>query len=189
MTIRTRALGAALTALFLASACEDPIDTSAKRVNVDAQFEAWALTGAPPSFPNALLVPQTAIVPIDAQGTFDLAFDIDADGRLLVLPVSRVVQPIGGNRTIGLLRATDTYSAIVEAPRVGWTYDSVLAVNPGGAFLVRVQTLFCQFDFRQDIYAKFFVDSVLPDERRVKLSARVNPNCGFRSLATGIPEF
>ncbi|MHB1298767.1 MAG: hypothetical protein ACYC0B_09595 [Gemmatimonadaceae bacterium] len=189
MTIRTRALGAALTALFLASACEDPIDTGATRPNVDAQFEAWALTGSPPSFPSALRVPTLEITPVEPQGLFDLAFDIDADGRLLVLPVSRVVMPIGGNRTIGLLPSSDTYSAIIEAPRVGWAYDSVLTVDPGDAFLVRVQTLFCQFDFRQDIYAKFLVDSVLPAERRVRLSARINPNCGFRSFGTGIPEF
>jgi len=52
-----------------------------------------------------------------------------------------------------------------------------------------VQTQFCQFDVRQDIHAKFFVDSVLPAERRVKLSARVNPNCGLRSLRTGTPTY
>ena len=52
-----------------------------------------------------------------------------------------------------------------------------------------MQTPLCQFDIRQDIYAKFFVDSVLPAERRVKLTARINPNCGFRSLLIGIPAF
>jgi hypothetical protein len=30
---------------------------------------------------------------------------------------------------------------------------------------------------------------VIPAERRFRLLGRVNPNCGYRSLNEGVPEF
>jgi hypothetical protein len=138
---------------------------------------------------SALLVPQATAVRLDAAGSFDLAFDIDPDGRVRVLPVGTVVSPIAGTRTIEFQRATTTYNTIVEAPKNGWQADSVLTVNEGQAFLVRVNTLYCQYDLQQVVYAKFIVDSVIPAERRMKISSRINPNCGFRSFLSGVPEF
>ena len=62
-------------------------------------------------------------------------------------------------------------------------------MNEGQSFLVKVNTLYCQYDLQQVVYAKFLVDSVIPAERRMKISARINPNCGFRSFLSGVPEF
>jgi hypothetical protein len=188
-TLRIRALGALCLAVLSVTACDDPFEQVASRPTVNVVLESWALTGAPPAYPTALVVPLYSMIRADAAATFDIAFDIDADGRLMVLPVSKVVSAVGGDRTIGIMRGTGTYSSIVEAPRTGWVYDSIMTVNPGATFLVRVQTLYCQFDFRQDIYAKFYVDSVIPEERRIRLLGRVNPNCGYRSLLEGIPEY
>ena len=39
------------------------------------------------------------------------------------------------------------------------------------------------------ISTKFRIDSILPAERRMRIAGRINPNCGFRSLQTGVPEF
>jgi hypothetical protein len=188
-TSRSRAIGALMSAALLAAACEDPLENRASRPNVDVALETWSLSGSPPSFPAALLVAQTTMVPPDAAGSFDIAFEIDDTGRLRVMPVTKVVTPITGNRTIGLMLSHDTYSAIIEAPRTGWVFDSVFTVNPGQTFLVKVQAISCQFDFQHDIYAKIHVDAVFLEERRALLSARVNPNCGFRSFATGIPTY
>lgn len=188
-TLRIRALSALCLAAVSVAACDDPFEQVASRPTVNVVLDGWALTGAPASYPTALEVPNYSMLRADGAGTFDIAFDIDADGRLVVLPVSKVVSALGGDRTIGLLPGAGTYSTILEAPRIGWRYDSVLVVPPGATFLVRVQTRFCQFDFRQDIYAKFYVDSVIPEERRYRLLGRVNPNCGYRSLNEGVPEF
>jgi hypothetical protein len=182
-------LGAMLATVLLAAACEDPFNDDAQLQVVEVQLEAWALTGSPPSFPAGLLVAQHTVIPTDAGGSFDVAFDIDADGRLRVLPVNLVVSPLSGNRSIGLIKRTDLFQTILDAPRAGWVYDEELIVNPGESFLVRVQTPYCQFQLRQDVYAKFFVAEVDPVQRRVVLTGRVNPNCGFRSFAPGIPEY
>ncbi len=179
----------ALVVLTAVTACDDPFEITASQPNLDATFELWALTGSPSAYPSGLLVPQASVVRLDASGSFDLAFDIDADGRLKVLPVGSVVSPLSGSRVIGFQRGEGFYNSIVEAPRAGWTNDTLLLMNEGQTFLVKVNTAYCQFDIRQDIYAKFYVDSVIPAERRVKLLGRVNPNCGFRALTSGIPEF
>jgi hypothetical protein len=189
ITPRFRHAAATLLVAVLATGCEDPFEQTAQRSNFDSVITGWALSGSPLAYPSALYVPQLELSLIEPTGTFDLAFDIDETGRLVVLPMTRVVTPLSGNRSIGLMRGTQPYAAIVEAPQVGWQVDSALTVSQGGSFLARVQTRFCQFDVRQEIFAKFYVESVDAETRQFVLLARVNPNCGYRSLLTGIPEF
>lgn len=187
---RRAGLLAALVGMAGLIACgPDPFAVVAQDSNADVSIEVWALTGAPTNFPTVHLVPQRITTRPDAAASFDIAFDIDADGRLLVLPVNKVVTPLAGNRRVGIARSSAIYNTIVEAPRDGWVYDSILAVNVGQTFIVRVQTQFCSISQSNEIYAKYLVDSVIPAERRIRLSGRVNPNCGFRSFLSGIPEF
>lgn len=188
--LRRGLLAVLLLATAGAAACEDPFKITAQNPNIDSSFELWALNGgAPAAFPTAVLVPQASAVRLDAAGSFDLAFDIDPTGRVRVLPVGSVVAPIAGTREVQFQRADGPFNTVIEAPKTGWTSDSVLVVNEGQMFLVKVNTLYCQYDLQQFVYAKFVVDSVIPAEHRMKLSARINPNCGFRSFLTGIPEF
>lgn len=187
--LRFRLLAAVLGGTLGVAACDDPFDFGARFENATVAIEAWGLSGTPAEYPAALLVAQQTAVRPDAGGNFDLAFEVTDEGRVVVMPMNRVVSPVTGPRNIGLLRGEGTYSDILEAPRTGWDYDTVLTLNPGQTFLVRVQTLYCQFDVRQDVYAKFFIDSVIPAERRFRMSGVVNPNCGFRSFAPGIPRF
>lgn len=187
--MRAVSLAFALAVAGVLGCGPDPFAPVAREPNLDAAVEVWALTGAPTNFPTAYLVPQRFSVRPDAAGSFDLAFDIDADGRLVVLPVSLVVAALQGDRRIGLLRSNELYNLVTEAPRNGWVFDSALTVNVGQVFLVRVQTQFCQLEQSPEVYAKYIVDSIFPDERRIRLSGRVNPNCGFRSFLSGVPTF
>ena len=185
---RTFVLAAAAIVIGLV-ACDDPFAPKADSPTLDASIEVWALTGAPASFPTVMLVPQRISVRPDAAASFDLGFDIDPDGRLLVLPVSKVVSSQLGDRRVGIIRTSEIYNLITEAPRTGYIFDSTLTVNVGQVFIVRVQTQFCQGQLQGEIYAKYLVDSVIVPERRIRLSGRVNPNCGFRSFLSGIPKF
>ena len=180
-----------VTALLVvgAVACEDPFEPTADFSTVETTYEIWALTGSPTAFPTVLLVPQRLVVRPDAAGSFDLGFDIDLTGRLVVHPVTKVVEALGGPRSIGIIRATDAYDSVTAAPRTGWALDSTFTFDVGETFVVRVETLFCSGTLFREVYAKYRVDSLIPAERRIKLTGRVNPNCGFRSFATGIPTF
>jgi len=186
---RRWALLTALAAVLGVSACEDPFELRANQANIDVTFELWGLTGTPVAYPSAISVPFAVATPLDAAGSFDLAFDVDPDGRLLVYPVGSIVSPVGGIRSIGFQRTDLLYNQIIEAPRNGWATDSVFIVNPGQSFLVRVASAVCQGSALQDVYARFYVDSVIVPERRIKLSSRINPNCGFRALVSGIPPY
>ncbi|MEK0431148.1 MAG: hypothetical protein RL139_952 [Gemmatimonadota bacterium] len=187
-----RALRRLLPALGLAlgvAACDDPFQLTARQVNVDKLFEVWAISGSSATLPAAIIVPTGTATRLDAAGAFDLAFDIDAAGRVVILPVSQVVQPIIGTRKVALQRASGVYNTILEAPKDGWVDDSALVVNAGSSFFAKVTTLYCQYELRQQVYAKFYVESADPVTRRITLAARINPNCGFRSLADGLPGF
>lgn len=187
--LRASALLALLGAAGTIGCGEDPFAPRANFDNANVVFEVWALTGAPTNFPTVHLVAQRITARPDAAASFDLAFDIDPQGRVVVLPVSQVVTPLGGNRTVGMLRSTLPFADIDAAPRSGYTFDSTLVVGVGEPFIVRVQTLFCQTELRDHVFAKYIVDSILPDERRIRISGRVNPNCGFRSFGEGVPKF
>jgi hypothetical protein len=45
----------------------------------------------------------------------------------------------------------------------------------------------CQFALNPNLYAKIVVDSVNLATRIIYLKMGLDPNCGFRSFATGIP--
>lgn len=186
---RHTGLFAALAFILVAGACSDPFKLTARSSNIDTTLETWAITGTAPTLPSVLIVPGYTVTRPDAAGSFDIAFDIDANGKLVVLPVGSVVHALAGTRNIAFLRPAQSYESILEAPTKGWTNDSLLVLSVGDVFLTRIATLFCQFEIRQQIYAKFRVDSIIVPERRAKISALIDPNCGFRSFQTGIPAF
>lgn len=186
---RRAAVLAVVASAALIGCGPDPFAPQPDGPTVDTNFQIWAMTGAPVPYPTGLAVPQRATVRLDPAGSFDLAFDITPSGLLQVLPVGKVVSPLTGARPIGIIVSPDLYENVTSAPRSGWALDSIVELNIGQTFIVQVTTQFCQFEARQTIYGKFRVDSILPLERRARLSGRVNPNCGFRSFADGTPEF
>ena len=186
---RRAILVSALSLAGVLVACDDPFAPTASIANFTTAIEVWAITGAPTSYPTVILVPQALVVRPDAAGSFDVGFDIDPDGRLLVVPMSKIVSPLTGTRSIGIIRTSTIFNTILEAPRNGWTFDSTLAVNVGQSFLLRVQTQYCSGQLRNEIYAKYNVVEVDVVERRIVLTGFVNPNCGFRSFQTGIPTY
>ncbi len=167
----------------------DPFRPVARFVNLDTSVQAWALTGAPLNYPTVLVVYQNIVLRPDPSGSFDLGFDIDGDGRLQVIPVAKVMAPLSSARAVGFALPTAGYDAITEAPRDGWVFDETQTFDVGDVFVVRISTQSCAFDISQEIYAKFRVDSIFPAERRLRLSGRINRNCGFRSFADSIPKF
>jgi hypothetical protein len=46
----------------------------------------------------------------------------------------------------------------------------------------------CQFDISPYIYTKLTVDSISLATRALRVTAVVDPNCGFRSFESGIPS-
>lgn len=176
-------------ALVLSSAaCDSSTGFEASRAVVTDTFTVYSITGTPPGFPSALSTTSQALVRADGDFGFDIAFDIDAQGRALLYPVRLLGGQYTADRQVGLQKATTTFEQMLKAPTGGYRFDSVLVSQPGDAILVQVITQNCQFALSPALYSKLAVDAIDPVTRTISFRMTHDPNCGFRSFAPGVPK-
>lgn len=189
-----RALSFCATAVLAVTtaACSDanPFLSPATRENTISRFSIWALTGTSASLPASYLFTNlTAERPqLLANGSvnFEVAFDLTADGKVRFLPARVLIpQAPAGAPIIGLQRSSSAFSALTRAPERGYADDSTLVVGVNDVVLVRLGNAGCIYG--EPYYAKVSVDSVIMAERRIVMRTLVNRNCGYRSLAEGLP--
>jgi hypothetical protein len=189
------------TAPALAAAClvalaacgnndDDPFRPRATAETALASFVVYPLSGDP-TLPAAIdLVGRRAVRPVLLGGSllnFDLALDVDGQGRVVLLPPSRVATPPTGAPRTGLQVVNGGFDAIVSAPRSGYRFDSTTVVTPGQTVVIEASGATCNPTY--PLHAKLVVDSVGRSAGRpVFVRMRVNPNCGFRSLEPGLPK-
>lgn len=122
----------------------------------------------------------TALVP-----NFDVAFDIDASGRVLLLPPKLLTSAQIIPRT-GFQISSTLYDSLSSAPGGDYKADSAFAVTPGQTVVVQAQGAVCSVAL--PFYAKLVIDKVDPVTRAISIRALIDPNCGFRSFAPGRPK-
>jgi hypothetical protein len=128
---------------------------------------------------------------VAASAEFDIAFDIDAGGKVVIYPLRRVVppSPVQAGRRVGLQVVPGTFESVTEAPAKGYAYDSVaVTVGPGEVVAVQAQTAQCSLELSPYNYSKIVVDSVIPAIQAIYVRIASDPNCGFRSFLPGIPS-
>ncbi len=152
-------------------------------------FQLGAINGTPISEPAALSIVDARAVRLDQGFAFDVAFDIDAQGRPVVLPPALVGNSGTASRPVALQRLGTSWEAATIAPRAtrGWSTDSAYTLAAGEVIGVRLQPGQCLFDFDPYQFAKLRVDSIAPATRRLFVTVLFNPNCGYRSLVPGRP--
>jgi hypothetical protein len=194
MTARQRAgLAAATFAAAAMLACGDPNAPVANFPTYADTLGLYALTGAPRGPPTAIHlirgVSSSPAVATDGSFAFDVALDIDAQGRPVLYPVRALAAPFLGRHRVGIRRETRPFDSITEAPTDGYTHDSVAVVAVGEVVLIESTdpdaTTTCLGG--GVIYAKMVVDSLTASTRRLFVRITVDPNCGFRSLVPGVP--
>ena len=119
-------------------------------------------------------------------GGFDIAFDIDDEGRALIFTTGA----LGLSVKSGIQMADRAFGDIVIAPLEGYELDSALVVGVDSVFIVRSRpaSFGCAFFLGQlPRYGKFQVLDVSLETRQITLENLVNVNCGYRSLESGIP--
>ncbi len=177
----------AVATLALA-ACDDPFKMKAQYANQPFVYSLYGISGTgPANAPAALDLVAVAAVRLDGNFAFDIAFDFDGAGKIVILPQKLVGTPISGSRTVALQRISGGYEAVVLAPTAGWKLDSTVAVLPGEVVGVRLTSASCVYQLSNELYAKIVVDSVKTGGLIFGRGV-INPNCGFRSFASGIPE-
>jgi hypothetical protein len=180
----------------LAAACGD--DTNALLGPASSETALVSFTVYPlsdePSLPAAFdLAGRRAVRPAILGGTvvnFDLAFDLDAQGRILLIPPARLVAPPGGTPRVGLQTRAESFDGLSQAPSGGYTFDSTLVVSRGQTVAIEAAAATCSTTY--PMHAKLVVDSIgttaVGGGRPIYVRVRVNPNCGFRSLDPGLPK-
>ncbi len=125
----------------------------------------------------------------DFSEQFDFALDIDASGNVVVIPRSKIVTcssicQLG----IRLIRPDSvSFADLYDAPKSGYTYDSVTTLPVGVTAVFVTKEVLCQPSniSTYDMYAKLVVDSVRVPERAIYARLVSDPNCGFRGLVPG----
>ncbi|MEA2761848.1 MAG: hypothetical protein QOD47_1132 [Gemmatimonadaceae bacterium] len=182
---------ATICVLTVLNACGNVASLKATIPTYVDTLSLWSLSGTPPSYPSGISITTRQIVRVDGFAGFDIAFDINSDGRTVVYPVKLVVAVPGGSRPVGLQRASGSFETVLQAPSTGFETDSALVMAPGEVVVVQSPHNgsgdICQFSISPNIYAKIAVDSVNLATRINYLRMGFDPNSGFRSFAAGIP--
>ena len=185
------ALIATMLVVTVLNACGNVASLTATIPTYTDTLSLWALSGTPPSYPSAISIPARQIVRVDGFAAFDIAFDIDGNGKAVVYPVKLIVATPGGSRPVGIQKLPRSFDDVLAAPTTGFQTDSSLVIVPGETVVVESPHNgsgdFCQYAISPNIYAKIAVDSVNLASRIIYLRMGFDPNCGFRSFATGIP--
>lgn len=183
------ALLATMSCVVALNACGDPTSLRAEIPTFVDTLSVFALSGTPPSYPSGVSIVARQAVRVDGFANFDVAFDIDGAGNAVIFPVKFIVP--GGSRPVGLLKVPAAFDSVLEAPNTGFDNDTSLTVAPGETVVIQSaqngDNDVCRFALSPFIYAKIAVDSVNLASRTLYLRLGLDPNCGFRSFAAGVP--
>ncbi|HEY3286558.1 MAG TPA: hypothetical protein VGJ96_05470 [Gemmatimonadaceae bacterium] len=177
-----------IVAALASAACSDPFKLKASYANEPFTYSVYGMSGSGPSnAPAALDLIGRSPVKVDGTLAFDIAFDFDGTGKILVIPQKLVGTPMNGGRAVALQRISGAYESVLLAPQHNWVTDSIVALAPGETVGVRMISASCIYQMSSEMYAKVVIDSVKAGGLIFGRGV-INPNCGFRSFATGIPD-
>jgi len=201
-----------LAALALAagalSACGDPFSLKASVPTMTDTLTVYSLsdtaavrrslptalnTGTLGTNANGQTVGAPTVVPVSVAGTFDLAFDLTSDRKIVLYPQRRILPGATSGHVVGLQAVQGQFESVLDAPRGGYVADTVaLTVAAGQTVAVQAQTNECTIatasGYSPYIYSKIVVDSVVGAQQpAIYFRIVVDPNCGFRSFRSGVP--
>jgi hypothetical protein len=188
---RSFLVGGLVVCAGIVGACDGPGTTPGTTEDATQPFFVHALTGSPLDGATAIAFPDRAVTRVDGTFSFDVAFDIDVNGNVVLLPPEMVGQNPAGNRLVGIIKGIGTYDEITEAPLTGYTVDSVTVIGRGQAVAVQAQEPLCTTGTPQApyLYAKIAIDSVDLVGRGIYGRAMIGGDCGYRQLVAGFPAF
>jgi len=198
MTCRTdsrkRRTIAVLTAAALSTlglACGDFTGVPASLPTISDTGTVFALNGAPAGAPSGLHVFTGTLVPVDQSFSFDVGFDIDSSGGIIVYPQRTVATALSTTtHSVGLQTVRDTFEAVLTAPKSGYRADTALVTSRNVVVLVQSNDAgVCGLALTgSSMYAKFQITEVNRLTRQLKIRWTVDPNCGFVSFQSGVPK-
>lgn len=184
---RRLAVAVGAVAAIGTAACDDPFAPRATtQVRTDS-FVVYSVSQTPVNAPAAFNIVFFTTLRLEPTYGFDLAFDIDQAGKVVLIPVRLAGGAITSQRRVGLQRITGAYEEVTRAPTSGYQYDSTVTLGVTEGALIELQTDVCQFQTSQLVYAKLQIKAVDLVSRSIVFRITYDPNCGFRSFLPGIP--
>jgi hypothetical protein len=184
-------LGLIAAPLFLAG-CSDYNPFGAQIPTGEDVFTIFALSGTPVVYPSGLNTYSRVATRVDGNANFDVAFDIGSDGNAILYPVKLVVSSPTGDRVVGLRKVAAQFDSVTSAPTGTYQGDSAVVAAPGEVIVVEANRGtsgdVCYLNISPNIYTKILISSIDLVTRTIVIQTVVDPNCGFRSFAAGIPE-
>ena len=89
---------------FGAAACNDPNENTGLLPTAADTLTVYALTGTAPSFPSGYRSVDGAVTRVDGSFNFDIAFDINAEGAVVIYPQRLVGVSAVGAKPVGIQR-------------------------------------------------------------------------------------
>src|SRR5215217_46003 len=126
-------VGAAMLALAL-GACGDPTRIEASFNNVRDTLSLFALSGTPVSVPTAVDLQTQTLLRTETSTPFDLAFDIDQNGNVVLIPVQLITPGLGNT---GVQKVSTAFESIGRAPDGTYVKDTTTTIAPNEVVVVR----------------------------------------------------
>jgi hypothetical protein len=158
--------------------------------NVTATDTVYALNGGPPNAPNSINFFLGVTERADQGFGFDVAFDIDQTGHVLIIPSRALATSFSNPYSVGIQQSGTDFDLVLAAPKDGYRADTAMAVAPDQPVILESHDFStCYTALKgQSYFSKIVVNEVDPLLRRVIFTVTVNRNCGFHSFAPGLPR-
>lgn len=175
------------TAAIGTAACDDPFAPRANTAVRTDSFIVYSVSQTPVNVPAAFNIVFFTPLRLEPTYGFDLVFDIDQAGKVVLIPVKLVGGAVTSTRHVGLQKITIAYDELKTAPTSGYQTDSTLSLAVNEGAIVELQTNVCEFQSSQLVYAKMQIKAIDPISRTIVFRMTYDPNCGFRSFEPGVP--
>src|SRR5215213_7088201 len=178
------------TLVVTAVACGDLTGVPASLQTISDSGLIYAINGAPLNAPTSIHFYSGQRIAADANFFFDVAFDIDAAGNVVIMPQRAVASGLAATHSVALLKSDSSFASVQIAPKDGYRADTSLVTTPGVTVIAQTNDAnVCSFSLTgSTIYAKLVVTSIDRVARTLTVKYTVDPNCGFRSFKPGVPK-
>jgi hypothetical protein len=178
----------ALTAATALSGCGDALSLLPAAIeNREDTVTVWAATNTALNLPSAYNILSRQRARLDQISTFDFIYDVDPEGRTVLLPLGAVVSTTATSGLPGFLSTPTPFEQITIAQQLGYVTKDTVAVDVGNVFYVRA-TLDGSCSLGVPYYAKMEILAIDAPTRSMRFRIVTNINCGYRGLELGIPK-
>lgn len=187
---RGRMLAGLLLTLAL-GACKELTTIDPSYQNVTIADTVYTVNEAPSNAPNAIKLFDGAISHADQGFEYDVAFDLDPAGNVVIIPARALATNFASPYSVGLQKVVGSFESVLEAPRDGYRADTAMVVSIGEPFIIESRDVIgvCRFSLKgSSFFTKMAITDVDPTTRTIGFTATINRNCGFHSFASGFPE-